>query len=98
MTLPLYFLSFGAIFFGFMARDLVIGFGSTTFGNSLYNNIFNFNLVEAEFLSSFLKNLPFFATLLGIILATILINAQLLSKNFIYSLKMSKTYRFFYVF
>jgi len=85
MTLPLYFLSFGAIFFGFMSRDLVIGFGTTTFGNSLLNNIFNFNLVEAEFLSSFLKNLPFFATLLGILLSTILINAEILSKSRIYS-------------
>jgi proton-translocating NADH-quinone oxidoreductase chain L len=98
MVFPLLFLSFGAIFWGFLSRDLVIGVGSPTFGNSIFNNNFNYNLIDSEFLSASLKNIPFVCTLLGILLSTFLINCWLVSKDTIFAAKMSRSYRTFYTF
>lgn len=74
MVLPLIFLALGSIFVGFLSRDLVIGVGSSTFGVSIFNNNFNYNLVDSEFLPAVVKNIPFFCTVFGILLSTFLIN------------------------
>jgi hypothetical protein len=76
----------------------MIGLGSPAFGNSLYNNIYNYNLIDSEFLMAILKNIPFIFTLLGACLSLFLINCYGLSKNMVYSLKMSKLYRSLYTF
>lgn len=55
-------------------------------------------MIDAEFLSAAVKNIPFVCTLLGIILSTLLINCQLLSKESIFKAKMSVTYRTLYTF
>jgi NADH-ubiquinone oxidoreductase chain 5 len=91
-------LAFGAIFVGFLSRDLFIGLGSTFFGNSIANNIHNFNLIDSEFLHAFLKNLPFVFTLSGSIFSLFLIHCFNVSKITIYNLKMSKAYRLVYTF
>jgi NADH-ubiquinone oxidoreductase chain 5 len=98
MVFPLMVLALGAIFWGFLSRDLMIGLGSPAFGNSLYNNIYNYNLIDSEFLMAILKNIPFIFTLLGACLSLFLINCYGLSKNMVYSLKMSKFYRSLYTF
>ena len=51
MILPLIILGFGAIFYGFLSRDLIIGLGSLFF-NNVYTNFSNFNLIDSEFLSA----------------------------------------------
>jgi NADH-ubiquinone oxidoreductase chain 5 len=98
MIVPLMILAFGAIFVGFLSRDLFIGLGSTFFGNSIANNIHNFNLIDSEFLHAFLKNLPFVFTLSGSIFSLFLIHCFNVSKITIYNLKMSKAYRLVYTF
>jgi len=51
LIFPLFVLSFGAIFYGFITRDLMIGLGSLFF-NSINTNFYNFNLIDSEFLAS----------------------------------------------
>jgi NADH-ubiquinone oxidoreductase chain 5 len=98
MVFPLFFLGLGAIFWGFLSRDLVIGLGSTTFGNSIFNSSYGFNLIDAEFLPALLKNIPFIFTILGISLSTILIHCFLVSKKTVYGLKMTVVYRTAYTY
>ena len=98
MVFPLLFLSLGAIFWGYLSRDLIIGVGSPLFGNSLVNNNYNYNLIDAEFLSAALKNIPFICTMAGMLLSTFLINCFLVSKEAVFGFKMSKAYRTMYIF
>jgi NADH-ubiquinone oxidoreductase chain 5 len=51
MIIPLIILGFGAIFYGYMTRDLIIGLGSLYF-NSVYINYSHFDLIDSEFLHS----------------------------------------------
>jgi len=91
-------LSLGSIFWGYLSKDIVVGVGSSSFGSSFFNNNFDYNLCDAEFLPAALKNIPFIFTLLGIILSTILINCFGVSKWAIFDLKMTKIYRTIYTF
>lgn len=72
-----------------MSRDFVIGFGSSGFGNSLFNNNYNYNLIDAEFLAASLKNIPLFCTILGALLSAFLINCLLVSKKAVFNFKMT---------
>jgi len=64
MVFPLIILGLGAIFYGFLSRDLIIGLGSLYF-NSVHTNFYNFNLVDSEFLPALIKNVPFIFTIVG---------------------------------
>jgi len=98
MVFPLLVLALGAIFAGFLTRDMFIGLGTSFFGNSIFNNSYNFNLIDSEFLPALIKNIPFVFTLLGALLSLFLINCFGISKTAIYNLKISKAYRTFYTF
>lgn len=98
MIIPLLVLALGAIFVGYLSRDLFIGLGTSFFGNSISNNCSNFNLIDSEFLPAILKNIPFIFTLLGALLSLFLINCFNVSKTDVYKLKMSKQYRTVYTF
>lgn len=69
MVLPLVFLGIGSLFAGYIGRDMFIGLGSPMFGNSIMSNIENLVLIDSEFISPFLKNIPLFFTIFGAILA-----------------------------
>lgn len=59
-----------AIFFGYITRDLYVGICSDFLSDSLFIHPNNIILVEAEFgLSTIIKLLPLFATILGAIFA-----------------------------
>lgn len=60
LGLPLFILGLGSIFVGYLFKDVMIGVGSRSFGNSFgyFNNNFDVYLLEAEFLSVFFKLLP----------------------------------------
>jgi NADH-ubiquinone oxidoreductase chain 5 len=73
MIIPLIFLGLGAIFYGFLSRDLMIGLGSL-FYNNTYTNFYNFNMLDSEFLSGFIKNIPLIFTIVGAFFALVLIN------------------------
>jgi len=95
MVLPLMILGFGAIFYGFISRDLIIGFGSLYF-NSVHTNFNNFCLIDSEFLTTIVKNIPFIFTILGAFLSLLLINCYNINKEYIYELKLQN--RNFYIF
>jgi NADH-ubiquinone oxidoreductase chain 5 len=69
MILPLMFLGIGSLFAGYIGRDMFIGLGSTMFGNSVTSHIENVILVDSEFISPVLKNIPLFFTIVGAILS-----------------------------
>jgi NADH-ubiquinone oxidoreductase chain 5 len=88
MLIPLFTLGLGAIFYGFMTRDLVIGLGSFYF-NSIHTNFYNFNLIDSEFLPGLVKNIPFIFTLLGAYFSLLLINCFNTNKLYIYNFKLN---------
>ena len=51
MIFPLMVLALGAIFYGFLSRDLIIGLGSLYY-NSVFTQYDNFNIIDSEFLVS----------------------------------------------
>jgi NADH-ubiquinone oxidoreductase chain 5 len=85
MILPLIALSFGAIFVGFLSKDMFIGLGTDFFGNSITNSVFNFSAGDPEFLPAIIKNIPLVFTILGFLLSIILINCQIFSKKQVFT-------------
>ena len=77
MAFPLFLLSFGAIFIGYLTKDYMIGLGSDAWDGVIFVSHKNSFLVEAEFLSAYQKHLPFFLGFLGAIIAYLLVNSSL---------------------
>jgi len=77
MSLPLVVLSFGAIFIGYLTKDYTIGLGTDAWNGLIFNSHKNSFLTEAEFLPAYQKHLPFFAGLLGAIIAFLLVSSSL---------------------
>jgi len=97
MIIPLIVLGLGAIFYGFLSRDLIIGLGSLFF-NLTYTNYYNFNMFDSEFLPAVIKNIPLFFTIFGAFLSLLLINCCSINKNYIFEQKMHPAFRFIYTF
>jgi NADH-ubiquinone oxidoreductase chain 5 len=74
--IPLVILGIGSIFFGFFARDMFLGFGSPFFGNSIYS-LYQPVILDFEFTSPLIKNIPLFLTLFGTALAFVLLKINL---------------------
>jgi len=55
MTLPLFILSIGSIFIGYIFKDMMIGPGTRYYGNSIFVLPGHEAIIEAEFLSAGLK-------------------------------------------
>ena len=72
MILPLFILSLGSIFIGFLTKDFFIGTGSDFWGTSIFIFPINNFFIEAEFLPIPVKWLSFGLSFFGIFVATIL--------------------------
>nr|AHX02488.1 NADH dehydrogenase subunit 5 [Riquetophycus sp. HSY-2014a] len=72
MSLPLIILGFGSLFVGYLLKDLFIGLGTDFWGPSILILPNHSNFVEAEWLPTLIKWLPFFLSIFGIILANII--------------------------
>jgi NADH-ubiquinone oxidoreductase chain 5 len=92
---PLFILSIGSLFSGFMAKDLFVGVGSTFLGNSIFTLPKHFNLFEAEFLPPTIKVVPLIFSLSGAFLALLLNNFY---KEILVNLKTVGLGLFFYSF
>lgn len=66
------FLAIPSIFVGYYFKDMFVGVGSSFFGTSIYNSLFNYKIFDAEFIIHFFKILPVLLSLLGFFLAIIL--------------------------
>ena len=97
MIFPLMVLSFGAIFYGYLTKDLMIGLGSLFF-NNVYTSYYNFCLIDSEFLPALIKNIPFIFTCLGAVLSSLLIHCFANNKRFIMDLKLHPISKMFYTF
>jgi NADH-ubiquinone oxidoreductase chain 5 len=97
MLVPLMVLSLGALFYGFITRDLMIGLGSLFF-NNVYTNYFNFCLIDSEFLSSLIKNVPFVFTCCGAVLSFILIHCFGVKKQSVMDFKLQPIPKLLYTF
>ena len=95
MIFPLMVLALGAIFYGFLTRDLMIGLGSLYY-NSINTNYHNFTIIDSEFLHVLVKNIPFFFTIFGALLSLFLINCFNANKTAIFNLKINN--KIFYIF
>jgi NADH-ubiquinone oxidoreductase chain 5 len=97
MILPLMILSLGAIFYGFLTKDLMIGLGSLFF-NNVHSSHFNFYIIDSEFQSAFIKNIPFIFNCFGAFLSFVLIHCFSVSKKSVMDFKLNPISRAFYTF
>jgi hypothetical protein len=68
---------------------MIIGLGSPFFLNGIMISYENLITIDAEFASALLKNVPFIFTIVGAILAFLLINCFITSKETIFAYKMT---------
>lgn len=80
ILIPLFILGIGSLFFGYLGKEFFIGIGSDSLHNSLFYFPKNFNFIESEFLNVFSKWIPFFLSLCGILVAS-LINLEIFKLN-----------------
>jgi len=97
MIFPLLVLSLGAIFYGFMTKDLMIGLGSLFF-NNIHINYFNFCMIDSEFLPALIKNIPFIFTCVGAFLSFQLIHCFSIDKFSVLDVKLTPAVRVIYTF
>jgi NADH-ubiquinone oxidoreductase chain 5 len=95
MGIPLFLLSFGSIFIGYLSRDMFVGMGSDFWGNALYTKPSRQFILEAEWLDTSVKLIPLVFSFSGAGLA--LIN-YLYTFNFLVSLKKTNWGRQLYTF
>ena len=93
MAIPLIILSIFSIFFGYIFKDLFVGLGTDFWINSLYIIPNHINIIDAEFsISELYKVLPFYISLLGILIVIFLyyILSPIYLYNFIFKSKFFK--------
>jgi NADH-ubiquinone oxidoreductase chain 5 len=95
MGLPLGILAFGSIFIGYITRDMFVGLGSDFWNNSIYINPMNNQMIDAEFLPTFIKLLPVILSFTGLFSAFYL---YFFKFRFLYNLKTSNIGLYFYNF
>lgn len=83
MALPLVLLSIGSIFVGFIFRDLLVGLGTSYWGGSILTLPIHYYMLESEFLTGLVKNVPFVFSILGSVLSVLVLS---IFKSSIFSL------------
>ena len=81
IQLPLVLLSILSLVSGYLFFDLIAGFGSDIFSDSIFTNPKNNYFFEAEFLPLYIKNCPLFFSFLGFIFALLLNYLYEFTKN-----------------
>jgi NADH:ubiquinone oxidoreductase subunit 5 (subunit L)/multisubunit Na+/H+ antiporter MnhA subunit len=93
ITLPLSILAVGSIFLGYMTKDLFAGIGSPFLDHVMLILPAHNAFFSAEFLPFYIKNLPFFLSILSVALVVLLY--QLLSNYaLVYHPVFKKVHRF----
>jgi len=84
MVFPLFLLSLCSICVGYISSESMNGIGNNFYGNSIYQNLINYNHYEAEFSLFFVKYIPLFLTILGVIMFFLLNFNDTLYQNLIF--------------
>ena len=95
MSIGLGLLAVGGIFTGYYIKDMFVGLGTDYWGKAIYSLPKNVNILEAEFIPLFVKNIPLFFSLCGAFSSYILY--AFYSKQ-LYKLKLSIIGRRLYIF
>jgi NADH-ubiquinone oxidoreductase chain 5 len=95
MGFPLFVLSLGSMFIGYLTKDMIIGVGTDFWGNALFTHPNNLTMLEAEFIPHYIKLVPVVFSLTGAISAFILYMSY---SNSLYELKVSPIGRKLYTF
>jgi NADH-ubiquinone oxidoreductase chain 5 len=69
MSIPLIVLAFGSLFVGYATKDMIIGLGSSFWGNSIFILSKNISFLEAEYLPYTIKLIPFVFSHFGVFVA-----------------------------
>jgi hypothetical protein len=69
MSIPLIILAFGSLFVGYATKDMIIGLGSSFWGNSIFILSKNISFLEAEYLPYTIKLIPFVFSHFGVFVA-----------------------------
>ena len=96
MGYPLFILVFGSIFIGYLTKDMVIGVGTSFWGNALFVLPENLVIFDAEFLPVYIKLIPVIFSFSGAIASYFIY--IVFDAKFIYNIKMSKLGVLFYNF
>lgn len=93
MLFALLTLCLGSIFFGFIAKDIYVGLGSDIliYGFGLLpSNVF---ILESEYLSPLIKNIPFIISIIGILISMfIMFKFRIFSYSEFFIIKKQKLY------
>jgi NADH-ubiquinone oxidoreductase chain 5 len=87
ISITLSLLAFPSVLIGYYSKELFVGLGNNILNSILYTDLKNYNLLDAEFMNLFLKNLPVCASLLGFFSAYIL---YVFNLKVLFCLKSSK--------
>ncbi len=69
ISFPLILLAFGSLFIGFLCKDMIIGFGSSFWGHSIFILTDHVTFLEAEYLPYHIKLIPFIFSHFGLFFA-----------------------------
>nr|YP_009402820.1 NADH dehydrogenase subunit 5 [Compsopogon caeruleus]ARX96180.1 NADH dehydrogenase subunit 5 [Compsopogon caeruleus] len=86
LLVPLLILAFGSIFFGYLFKDLFIGFGTEFWKNSIFFHPVTVTLIEVETIPTYVKLIPLLLSVTAIIIAC-LVNTS--AKKVIVHLQLS---------
>jgi len=95
LVLPLAILAVPSIFIGYLSKDMIIGFGTNFWQNSLFTDPVNTNIIESEFIPINYKLLPLIFSLSGALSSYILYSYFQYS---LFRLKLTKIGNFLYHF
>jgi NADH-ubiquinone oxidoreductase chain 5 len=79
-------LAIPSMFIGFYTKDMIVGLGTDFWGNAIYVDSKNMNMLDAEFINHFYKLLPVNLSILGIISAFVFYHFQ---SKLLFKLKIS---------
>lgn len=97
MSIVMFLLTILTIFIGYIFNEVMIGFGSFAWGNSIFTKPEHFSQIESEFLDPFTKNLPLLVTILAVFtFFTFTFFLNLIVYNRILYKIINLTFKFFY--
>jgi NADH-ubiquinone oxidoreductase chain 5 len=79
MSIPLFLLSFGALFIGYLTKDLIIGLSINTWEEAVLVKTKDWVFFEAEYLDDFIKDIPLLFGIMGSLCGSYLYSEEIFS-------------------